>query len=270
MHLHLSAVLIIAFFVPAYSIPQPEDFRDVKKIIIRADSTIQFMDTSETYQKSKMRTITGISAQEIIENYIKAIGGKNKLYSITDRTTVMSGSVQNFDVSMIIYQKAPNKRKQITKVGSNKQLLIFDGERGIAETGGKVEEIKGLELEKLKYESTITLLPDLEYYGINLSFEGIETVDSSEAYKIVMTLPSGIKWTQYYNTESHLKIKESKYVKTPAGMFEQEIWFKDYQEVEGILYPFKIKQKLGIQIMDFTVVSTKVNTGLSDREFEIE
>jgi hypothetical protein len=260
MQLNLSQVLIITFFISAYSTPQSEDTWGDKKIIqsvFEADSSI--IDTS-----------IEISAREIIDNYIIAIGGKDNLYSISDRTTVMSGSVQGFDISLNMYQKAPDKRKQITKVGGNEQLLIYNGERGFAKTGNKEEEITGLELEKLKYESTITLLTDLEHYGITLNLEGIEVVDSIEAYKIIMTLPSGIKWTQYYNTENHFKVKESKYIKTPGGLFEQVIWYYDYQEVEGIKYPFKIKQRLGNQSMDFIVISIKVNSGLADREFEIE
>ena len=259
MYLYLSIALTITFFSSAY----PASWDDTSII-----DTMQFKDTIGINQK--VIPSEGITAWEIIDDYIKAIGGEDKLYDIIDRTTTMIGSVQDIDVEMTIYQKAPNKRKQVTRVGSNKQELIYDGKRGVTKMGGKEEEIKGTELEKLKYESTIALLPDLEYYGITLDFEGIEKIDSIEIYKVVMTLPSGIKWTQYYDTETHLKVKESKYIQTPAGLFEQEIWYYDYRDVDGIKYPFRIKQKLGIQVMEFTVDSIMVNTGLVDREFEIE
>jgi zinc protease len=272
MYLYLSIALTVTFFITAYPSSGLKEVKGRENIVhsILKDSSIkdtaQFKDTSD----QKINTTDEITARKIIDNYIEAIGGKDKLYGVIDRTTIMSGSVQDIDISIIIYQKAPNKRKQVTKVGSNKQEIIYNGERGITKMGGKEEEIKGTELEKLKYESTIALLPDLEYYGITLDFEGTETVDSAETYKIVMTLPSGIKWTQYYDTETHLKVKESKYIQTPGGLFEQEIRYDDYREIEGILYPFKIVQKLGNQVMDFTVISIKVNTGLIDREFEIK
>ena len=52
-------------------------------------------------------------------------------------------------------------------------------------------------------------------------------------------------------------------------LFQQEISYSDYEEAGGVLYPFKIKQTIGAQGMEFTVSSITVNTGLTDREFEI-
>ena len=211
-----------------------------------------------------------LTAKDIINKYIEAIGGADKIYSIVDRTTVMRGSVQGMNISIISYQKAPNKLKQQIKAGTNEQIIIFNGEKGIMKMAEENQPIPDSELEKLKYEATITLLTDPEYYGIKLSLEGVEKIGEKNTYKIIMTLPSGIKWTQYYDVESGLKLKEEKYINSPMGLFQQEINYEDYREVDGLLYPFKIKQSIGAQSMDFTVSSIKVNTGLADREFEIE
>ncbi len=211
-----------------------------------------------------------LTAKDIINKYIEAIGGADKIYSIVDRTTVMRGSVQGMNISIISYQKAPNKLKQQIKAGTNEQIIIFNGEKGIMKMAEENQPIPDSELEKLKYEATITLLTDPEYYGIKLSLEGVEKIGEKNTYKIIMTLPSGIKWTQYYDVESGLKLKEEKYINSPMGLFQQEINYEDYRDVDGLLYPFKIKQSIGAQSMDFTVSSIKVNTGLADREFEIE
>jgi hypothetical protein len=212
----------------------------------------------------------GLTAKDVINNYILVIGGADKIYNIVDRTTVMRGSVQGINVTMVTYQKAPDKLKQQIKAGANEQLIIFNGEKGIMKMAGEVREIKGSELEKLKLEATLTLLTDPEHYGINLSLDGIENVESKKAYKVIMTLSSGIKWTQYYNIESGLKVKEEKYINSPMGLFEQVTNYDDYREIEGLLFPFKIKQSIGAQSMEFNVSSIKINTGLTDREFEID
>ena len=263
--------LIIFFLITGFTLHPASDYiiQDI------SDSTItNSPDTSNAIENLSDTLDTdipeGLTAEEVIDNYIEAIGGEDKLYNIVDRTTIMRGSVQGVNVIIVSYQKAPNKIKQEIKAGTTDQEIIFNGETGVMIMGGKETEITGTELEKLKYEATIALLPELEHYGITLSFEGIKIVDSVDAYEVIMTLPSGIKWTQYYNTETHLKLKESKYIKTPTGLFEQEIWYDDYTEVEGIKYPFKIRQKIGSQSMEFTVSSIKVNTGVADREFEIK
>ena len=212
----------------------------------------------------------GLTARDVINNYISAIGGADKIYNIIDRTTIMRGSVQGINITIVSYQKAPNKIKQQIKAGTNEQVIIFNGEKAIMKMAGEKQEIPAAELEKLKYEATITLLTDPEHYGIQLNSEGIEKVENKDAYKVIMTLPSGTKWTQYYDIESGLKLKEQKFINSPMGLFQQEIIYEDYRETEGILYPFKIRQSIGTQNMEFTVSSIKINTGITDREFEIE
>jgi len=212
----------------------------------------------------------GLTARDVINNYISAIGGTDKIYNIVDRTTIMRGSVQGINITIVSYQKAPNKLKQQIKAGANEQLIIFNGEKGIMEMAGEKKEITGGELEKLKYEATLSLLTDPGHHGVQLNLEGIENIEDKDAYKVIMTLPSGIKWTQFYDVESGLKVKEQKFINSPMGLFQQGIIYEDYKEVEGVLYPFKIKQSIGAQSMEFTVSSIKINSGLADREFEIE
>jgi len=219
---------------------------------------------------TNLKLLNGVTAEKVIENYISAIGGAEKVYNVVDRTTVMSGTVQGVTVTVTSYQKAPNKLKQLIKAGSNEQEIIFDGEKGIMEMAGEDREIKGSELEKLKFEATLSLLADPEHYGIVTNLDGIEKVNGDDAYKIIMILPSGIRWTQYYDIKTGLKVKELKYIKSQNGLYQQEIIYSDYKESAGLLYPFKIKQTLGAQTMEFTVDSISVNTGLTDREFEIE
>lgn len=254
--------LLISFFFIANIFPQ---------VLIDStlNDTVKAENNKVTIEAEIPDSIT-LTAQEIIDKYIEAIGGEDKIYSIVDRTTIMRGSVQGVNITIVSYQKAPNKLKQQIKAGNNEQVIIFDGGKGEMKMAGEEKEITGSELEKLKYESTLTLLTDLEHYGIKLNLEGIEKVNDNKAYKIIMTLPSGIKWTQYYDTESGLKVKEEKYVNSPLGLFEQEIIYDDYEEVEGLLYPFKIKQTIGAQSMEFTISTIKINSGLADREFKIE
>ncbi|RPI72968.1 MAG: hypothetical protein EHM47_07075 [Ignavibacteriales bacterium] len=228
-------------------------------------------DQTDTLKlKDADNQINGVYAEDVIKKYLDAIGGSDKIYNIIDRTTIMRGSVQGINVTIISYQKAPNKLKQQIKAGANEQLIIFNGEKGVMQMAGESEEITGSELEKLKLEATLTLLTDPEHYGIKLNLEGIEKVEGNDAYKVIMILPSGLRWTQFYDTESALKVKEQKYINSPLGLFEQEIIYDDYKEVEGLLYPFTIRQSIGAQSMEFTVSSIKINTGVADREFEIE
>ena len=130
-------------------------------------------------------------------------------------------------------------------------------------------DVTGKELEQLKIEATMELLLDIEGNGVKLDFEGTEKINGKDAHKIKMTLPSGIRWFNYFDAESGLKIKEQKEMQTQMGLIEQVVTYDNYAEVEGIKYPFKITQSFGPQSVEMTVSSVKVNKGLADDIFKI-
>jgi outer membrane lipoprotein-sorting protein len=63
---------------------------------------------------------------------------------------------------------------------------------------------------------------------------------------------------------------DEKPVTASQGTFLQETHYSDFRTVEGIYFPFKIKQKLGQQDMEFDVTSIKLNTGIDDSEFRFD
>ncbi len=210
-----------------------------------------------------------LSAMDVINHYIKAIGGRDSLANVHDRTTVMKGTIQGFDVTTTIYQKEPDLFKQEVDAGGMTQVITYNGENGEMESAGQQLEIKGNELEKLKNEATIHLLLELDSLGVRLKLAGMEKVNGKDAYKIEMTFPSGTKWIQYYDPETGYKIKEMKNITTPQGTFTQEIFYSDYRTVDGVKYPFSIKQSVGPQHMEFNVDSIKINTGISNTKFQL-
>lgn len=211
-----------------------------------------------------------ISAVQIVDNYINAIGGKEKLMQVNDRTTVMKGTASGREVKMTIYQKAPDRIREIINAGTFIQNIFYNGEKGYMEVSGKKFDITGIELQNLKYESSLHLLPRLDSLGIKLKYEGKEKVDGKETYKVIMIFPSGSEWIQYYDPDTWLKVKESKEVKTAQGTYTQDTYLSNYQEVSGIKYPFMVRQSLGKQKMNFRVTMISINDNLNDKLFEID
>lgn len=212
----------------------------------------------------------GLTGDDVIQKYIAAIGGKENLEKVQDRTTEMSGKVQGFEIKMTIYQKAPNLLKQVVDAMGAEQVVVFNGEKGIASAAGNTAEITGDNLVKLKIESSLNFIVELDKHNVNVNLNGIEKIDDKDTYKVEMMLEDSSKWIQYYDVESGLKLKEIKTVSTPGGDFAQETLFSDYREVDGVKYPFKVNQSLGAQKLEFTVNSIKVNTGLSDNLFKVD
>ena len=210
-----------------------------------------------------------ITAMAVINKYIYAIGGIDKFKSVMDRTTVMTGLAMNQPIDIIIMQKYPDKLFQELRVGEVRQLIYYSNAKGMLKIGTEITEIESKELERLKIDATMQFLLDPDGYGIKTEVLPNEMVDSMDCYKIKFILPSGIRWFQFYSVETGLKIKESKEIQTKQGLFEQETYFSDYREVNGLKYPFRIMQYLGLQEIELTVTSIEINTGLDDNIFEM-
>lgn len=211
-----------------------------------------------------------ITAQGVINKYIYAIGGIDKFKSVMDRTTEMTGTAMNQPISIIVKQKYPDKLFQELKAGEIKQLLYYSNGKGTMVIGTEKTEIDKKELERLMMDATMQLLLNPESFGVKTEFLGIECVDSVDCYAIKLTLPSGIRWFQFYSMETDLKFKETKEIQTKQGLFEQETYFSDYRDVDGLKFPFAIKQHIGLQEIELTVTSIEINTGLDDSVFEMK
>jgi phosphotransferase system IIB component len=219
---------------------------------------------------TKNKAPEGITAKKVIDKYINALGGKDNLEKVKDKTTIMRGSVQGMNITMMIYQKAPNKMKQEMDAGAMKQDVYFDGKKAVMTVGGNSQEITGEGLEAMKYEALIHPLFIIDSVKVNSKLDGIEKINGKDAYKVEMSLPDGKTWLEYFDTNSGLKVKDSKQVTVPQGTFTRETEYSDYRNVDGVLFPFKLKQSIGQQILNFSVSSIKVNTGLKDDKFEIK
>lgn len=220
-------------------------------------------------QNNDEKDPVNITAMAVIQKYIYAIGGIDKFKNVDDRTTTMTGFAMNQPIDIIIKQKYPNKLIQDLRVGELNQIIYYNDGQGVLQIGDEITEIKDKELERLKVDATMHFLLNPESYGVKSELLPNEYVDSVDCFTVRFTLPSGLHWTQYYEFESGLKVKETKEIQTMQGVFEQETYFADYREVSGIKYPFSITQYLGLQEIELTVKSIEVNTGLDDTIFEL-
>ncbi len=210
-----------------------------------------------------------ITAMAVINKYLYAIGGIDKFKSVIDRTTVMTGFAMEQPIEIIVKQKYPDKLFQELKAGEVTQLLYYSDGKGVMLIGPEKTKIEKRELERLMMDATMHLLLSPDSFGVRTEYLGIERIDSIDCYAIKLTLPSGIRWFQYYSIQNDLKFKETKEIQTKMGLFEQETYFSDYREVQGLKFPFTIKQHFGIQEIDLAVTSIELNTGLDDSIFEL-
>jgi zinc protease len=225
----------------------------------------QYGDVIDT---TKNKTPEGVTAKSVIDTYIKAIGGRENLEKVKDKTTVMSGSIQGMQIKMTIYQKVPNKIKQELDAGVIKQETYYDGKKGIVLSGDNTIDITGESLEMMKYQAMMHPIYIIDSIKVKTKLLGVEKVNDKDAYKIEVTLPNGKNWIEYFDPDTGYKIKDSQDITVPQGTFTKINEYSDFRKVDGVMYPFKLKQTTGPQSLEMTVSSIKVNTGIPDSTFE--
>jgi hypothetical protein len=216
---------------------------------------------------STSSVLDGITAEAIYEKYLSAIGGKETLLNVTDRTVIMSASFQDFNIDIEVYQKAPNKYLQTTSFSGQETFMVYDGTKGYQKSFMGSGDIEGSELEMLKVEASLHFLANWMEFGVKLELAGLDKIDGKDVYKVKLVLPSGTVIIQFFDTENYLKIRETKSLNTPQGTIDVTIDYADYRDVEGTKYPFKLVQAAGPMKLDFDVTGVMINKGISDELF---
>jgi predicted Zn-dependent peptidase len=207
----------------------------------------------------------GVTAESVNQMYINAIGGEKALRKIKDMTMMATTTMQGMSIGFDIYRKAPNK--YMMKVGAGEmvfQKMIYDGTTAklVSPMGGENKTLEGPELADMKVDATLNAELFYPELGVELKLDGIEEVNGSDAYRMILTMPSGKETTAFFDVASGLKVKE-------IGD-QGNSTFSDYREVNGVKFPFALTQQMGPQTVEMKVLSIKVNSKLKDDLFTIE
>ena len=237
------------------------------------DGEIKFYDFyGEPVDYSGTAMPADLTAEKVLEDYINAIGGTEKIKMVEDVTMKMSTSIQGMNMEMVLQQKKPNKLStSATMQGMNVMSTKFDGEKGELAQMGNKQPLEGSVLEDTKRQAMLFAESKYGELGYKMSLKGIEPIDGNKAYKIELETPSGTKFTEFYDMSSSLKLRTVTSQEGPTGAVTITVDFANYKEVEGVKFPH-VQTTSGIMPMPLKmeVKSIEVNKGIDDSVFKIE
>jgi zinc protease len=237
---------------------------DVLKNLEKTDYVIKYFDVEGNPTEKPAMTLPipeEMTAETVINKYIAAIGGEEKVMAVKTTITIANATIQGTPLVMTMKAAAPNKSSQeISVMGNTMQKTVFNGTTGYASSRGQKKEMTAEEIAKAKGKSGI--FKDLAYAAGELI--RIEPLDGKNA--IVLKYKDS---EVYYDMTSGLKVKEVKTSKGPDGKeVKTPTIYADYKEVNGVKFPHSIGIKSGPMNLDFVVKEIKVNEGVSDADFE--
>lgn len=190
------------------------------------------------------------SVDDIVAKHIVARGGKEKLAAIqTVKMTRTVASGIGTTLKVIVYKKRPNlMRLEQGPAQPNAPL----NPRGInADAAWDTVQGKAVTRDaKLSAESRDVdgdfdgILVDWKEKGHSVVLAGKEALPGGEAYKLNVTLKSGLARTIYLDAKTYLERRHTGVLNLPGGrQFDITIDFDNWKDVEGVKFPFDITEE---------------------------
>ncbi len=229
---------------------------------------VTFYDNYGNEIKETFEIPEGTSAETILSDYVNAIGGAGKLNMVKDVQMKMGASMGGMSLALDLYVMEGKFANIMSVTGMGvMSKQIYDNGKAMVQQQGQSMPVDDETKASLK-ESAV-LFPEMKYLssGYKAKLTGAEKIDGKDAYILEVESPSGKKSTQYYDVKTSLKVRDI----TTQGPQTVTTDFKDYKEVDGIMFPH-LTTLIGVGPgpLDMKTEEIKVNKGIDLTVFATE
>ncbi|HEX8843272.1 MAG TPA: hypothetical protein VF791_01310 [Pyrinomonadaceae bacterium] len=210
----------------------------------------------------------------VLENYIKAIGGKAAIEKISSRVskgTFELASLAGLKGSVEVYEKAPNKQVAILNFpGLGTAADGFDGRQAwtLEPDSGVVHDKSGLELASSKRDAEFYEELKLKELYPRLTLKGVEKLGASEAYVIEAVPAEGAPERFYFDVQTGLLVRHDSVEEGEEGKRSVEEYYDDYRAVDGVKLPFSLRQISPGMTLIIKLVEVRQNVAIDDSKFK--
>lgn len=209
-----------------------------------SDGEIDFYDAfGNKKEKNEGALPEGLDGKKLVENYINALGGKDKLEAVKTIVTKMSMEVMGQKAGMEMGQKDNTMfYSEMTMAGNLMQEQRYDGVKAKVAGMGQSQTItEGPQLESMKAQAVTFAQLNYHTDDYTLTIKGVEDVEGEKAYKLEVEKPDGKKDYEFYSVKTGLIIRNSSTQEGPGGQSATITTdLSDYQEVNGVMFPHTI------------------------------
>lgn len=216
-----------------------------KRLMLIAFGTTALMGLPLTAQQPPQ------DVQQIFDRMTQAFGWDQaaKIRSVEQVGTI-SYPAQKMQGKFTILYKLPDKmlvRMQIQGLGE--MVQGYDGKVAWEKnpvTG--VRELRGAELEQIRSSARRGAAYDMRKLLRNPRLVGRQRVDSREAFVIAGEMAAGMPVKIFVDASTYLLLSVETTVASSRGNIKATVRFEDYRKVDGIMYPFVIRQSgMGVE-----------------------
>jgi hypothetical protein len=217
------------------------------------------------------------SATQILDKYIAALGGAQKLASVT--SWVATGTQGGYarvrgGGKFQIFAKSPDERTvAITFPDApdrGGQTRAYDGKAGWVNTPRSIlgeYQVTGSELDTLRVDALMAFPAQIKTAFTNLRVGFPDTLNGKEVDVVQGRGPRGLLTTMYFDKQTGLLVRVVRYGNSTVGRYPTQSDFGDYRDVNGIKFPFTYQFSWLDGRDQFTISDYKVNVPIDAKVF---
>jgi hypothetical protein len=216
------------------------------------------------------------TVDEVIAKNIQAHGGLDKVKSVRSIRTSAKFSQGSFRAQFRQENKRPDKVREEFIIQGLAQVQAYDGKTGwqISPFGGRKDP------ELLSQDDLKALVVDADMDGPLVEYKekghkaelvGHDTVEGTDCFKIKLSMKNGDVRYYYLDADSFLELKVEVQTTIRGALQESELYYGDYEQVNGISYPFAVEQaqKGSASRAQISVEKIEQNVPLEDAHFSM-
>jgi hypothetical protein len=209
------------------------------------------------------------TVDEVISKNIQAHGGLEKLKSVRSIRATAKISQGSFRAEFRQENKRPDKVREETIIQGLVAIQAYDGKTGwqISPFGGRKdpELMSQDDMKSLVVDADLDgPLVDYKEKGHRAELVGHDSVEGTDCFKIKLSMKNGDVRYYYLDADSYLELKLEIQTTIRGALQESEMYYGDYEQVNGIYYPFAIEQAQKI-----SVEKVEQNVLLEDAHFSL-
>jgi CO dehydrogenase/acetyl-CoA synthase delta subunit len=202
------------------------------------------------------------TADEVVTKYLSAIGGADKWKKLESMRQTGFVVVQGMNIPFTSTQARPNMTRQEGDFQGQKFIDAYDGTEAWVQSPWqtmnkptKKTEEETKEAAKENFEDDFI---DYATKGHSIELEGTEEIEGSKCFKVKLKRKVGDEKIYFFDSENYVPLVIRSFISTgPMKGQAVEMVMSDYKEVDGIMVPHTMEQKMNGQV-GMTIKAEKV------------
>ena len=192
-----------------------------------------------------VQSVKKISAEQILDKYLQAIGGGAAAGRLT--SLVAKGTYEGFDtlsakVPVEIFANSPSQMAMVVHTQNGDSVTAFDGKVGWIAAADKLMRVlplDGGDLEGAKMDASLSFPARIKQdFQWRTGFPSVSIAD--QPVEVIQNAARGATGAKlYFDAESGLLVRQVRFVDTAVGVIPTQIDYSDYRDVAGVKVPFK-------------------------------